>query len=41
MKSAQVSGAGAATLNGKLIDAASVRQAEQIITQTELIESQS
>ena len=41
MKSAQESGAGAATLNGKLIDAASVRQAEQIITQTELIESQS
>ena len=39
MKEAQESGAGAATLNGKLIDAASVRQAEQIIKQTELINS--
>ena len=37
MKKAQESGAGAATLNGKLIDAASIRQAEQIIEQTELI----
>ena len=39
MKKAQESGAGAATLNGKLIDAASVRQAEQIIKQTKLIET--
>ena len=39
MKEAQESGSGAATLNGKLIDAASVRQAEQIIKQTELINS--
>ena len=37
MKKAQESGAGAATLNGKLIDAASIRQAEQIIEQTDLI----
>ena len=41
MKKAQESGAGAATLNGKLIDAASVRQAEQIIKQTKLIETMS
>ena len=39
MKKAQESGSGAATLNGKLIDAASIRQAEQIIQQTKLIES--
>jgi malyl-CoA/(S)-citramalyl-CoA lyase len=39
MKEAQESGSGAATLNGKLIDAASIRQAEQIIKQTELINS--
>ena len=39
MKKAQESGAGAATLNGKLIDAASIRQAEQIIEQTKLIET--
>ena len=39
MKKAQESGAGAATLNGKLIDAASIRQAEQIIEQTMLIET--
>ena len=39
MKQAQESGAGAATLNGKLIDAASIRQAEQIIEQTKLIET--
>ena len=39
MKKAQESGSGAATLNGKLIDAASIRQAEQIIHQTELIET--
>ena len=37
MKKAQESGAGAATLIGKLIDAASIRQAEQIIEQTDLI----
>ncbi len=41
MKKAQESGSGAATLNGKLIDAASVRQAEQIIKQTKLIETMS
>jgi malyl-CoA/(S)-citramalyl-CoA lyase len=39
MKEAQETGSGAATLNGKLIDAASIRQAEQIIKQTELINS--
>ena len=39
MKKAQDSGAGAATLNGRLIDAASIRQAEQIIEQTKLIET--
>ena len=39
MKIAQKTGSGAATLNGKLIDAASIRQAEQIIKQTELIKS--
>ena len=39
MKKAQEAGAGAATLNGKLIDAASIRQAEQIIKQTKLIET--
>ena len=39
MKKAQESGAGAATLNGRLIDAASIRQAEQIIEQTKLIET--
>ena len=39
MKKAQESGSGAVTLNGKLIDAASIRQAEQIIQQTKLIES--
>ena len=41
MKKAQESGAGAATLDGKLIDAASVRQAEQIMKQTKLIETMS
>ena len=39
MKKAQETGSGAATLNGKLIDAASIRQAEQIIEQTKLIET--
>ena len=39
MREAQESGAGAATLNGRLIDAASIRQAEQIIEQTKLIET--
>ena len=41
METAQKSGSGAATLNGKLIDAASIRQAEQIIQQTNLIKSES
>ena len=39
MREAQESGAGAATLNGRLIDAASIRQAEKIIEQTKLIET--
>jgi malyl-CoA/(S)-citramalyl-CoA lyase len=39
MKQAQDSHDGAVTLDGKLIDAASVRQAEQLIDQQELIDS--
>jgi malyl-CoA/(S)-citramalyl-CoA lyase len=39
MQEAEDSHQGAATLDGKLIDAASVRQAQQLITQQELIDS--
>ena len=39
MKEAQDHHDGAVTLDGKLIDAASVRQAEQLIDQQELIDS--
>jgi malyl-CoA/(S)-citramalyl-CoA lyase len=37
MKTAQESGAGAATYKGVLIDAASIRQAEVIVKQVEMI----
>lgn len=39
MKEAQASGSGAATYKGVLIDAASIRQAEVIVKQTEMIKS--
>ena len=41
MKEAQDHHDGAVTLDGKLIDAASVRQAEQLIDQQDLIDSMS
>ncbi|MFK7943103.1 MAG: CoA ester lyase, partial [Paracoccaceae bacterium] len=39
MDEAQKSGAGAVTLDGKLIDLASIRQAEVVVKQSELIAS--
>ncbi|HEY5237483.1 MAG TPA: CoA ester lyase [Rhizomicrobium sp.] len=41
MKTAQENGAGAATLNGVLIDAASIRQAHVIVKQMQMIREQS
>ncbi len=37
MKTAHETGSGAATLNGVLIDAASIRQAQVIVKQTQMI----
>ena len=41
MEAAQKAGAGAVTLDGKLIDLASIRQAEVVVKQAELIASSS